>query len=94
MKISREIMRRLETTEDKLGPTSQIKYVLKDFNEHYFGECGCDISQEQFCVWVKQQEIDVEVVVMKYTVDGGNLDGEAVCLEKKIAPTPLDKGKM
>ena len=71
-------MRRLEVAERKLGSTVQTKCVVMDFNGHYFGECGFDLSQEQFDAWVKQQEKDVEIMVIKYVIEGGNLSGKAV----------------
>lgn len=50
----------------------QTKCVVLDFDGHYYGECGHNISQEQFDVWVKQQGSSVEIVIMKYAVNGGN----------------------
>lgn len=76
MKVKKEVMRRLEVAEKKLGSTVQAKYVVLDFDGRYFGECGFDLSQEQFDAWVKQQGMGVEIVIIKYTIDGGNLLGK------------------
>ena len=90
-------MRRLEAAEKKLGSTIQTKYVLRDFNGYYYGECGYYLSQEQFDAWVKQQGMGVEIVIIRYTIDGeGNLLGKAVlnCLaeaQKNPALPPQDK---
>ncbi len=76
MKINKEIMRRLAEAEKKLEPTEHPKYVVMDFDGHYFGECGYDLSQVQFDAWLKLQDLSTQVVVMKYTVNGGNKVGK------------------
>ena len=96
MRGNREVMRRLEVAERKLGSTVQTKCVVMDFNGHYFGECGFDLSQEQFDAWVKQQEKDVEIMVIKYVIEGGNLSGKAVSncsaeAQKNLALESQDK---
>jgi hypothetical protein len=63
-------MKRLEVAEKKLGSTVQTKYVVLDFDGRFFGECGFDLSQEQFDAWVKQKGMDVEVTIIKYAIDG------------------------
>lgn len=79
MKVNRGVMRRLEVAEKKLGSTVQTKCVVLDFEGRFFGECGFDLSQEQFDAWVKQQGMDVEVMIIKYAIDGeGNPLGNAV----------------
>jgi len=78
LKFNRGVMKRLEVAEKILGSTRQAKCVVKDFDGCYFGECGFDLSQEQFESWVKLQERDVEITVLKYTVDGGNFLGKTV----------------
>lgn len=75
MKVNREVMRRLEVAEKKLGSTVQTKYVVLDFSGRYYGECGYELLQEQFDAWVKQQGMDVEIVIIKYTIDGGKSVG-------------------
>lgn len=73
MKVNREVMRRLDVAEKKLGSTVQTKYVVRDFDGDYYGECGYDISQEQFDAWVKQQGMDFEVVILNYVMTGNPL---------------------
>ena len=68
----KSIKRRVEIAEKKLETPMQTKCVVLDFDGHYYGECGHNISQEQFDVWVKQQGSSVEIVIMKYAVNGGN----------------------
>jgi hypothetical protein len=78
LKVNRGVMRRLEVAEKKLGSTAERKYVVTDFDGHYYGACGYNLSQEQFDAWAKQQGMGVEIVIIKYTIDGGNLLGKAV----------------
>ena len=70
MKVNRGVMRRLEVAEKKLGSTVQTKCVVLDFEGRFFGECGFGLSQEQFDAWVKQKGMDVEVMIIKYAIDG------------------------
>ncbi len=73
MKISNDIMRRLAEAEKKLESTMHLKFVIMDFDGHYFGECGYDLLQEQFDAWLSVQGSDAEVVIMKYTNKGENI---------------------
>ena len=96
MKVNREVMRRLEVAEKKLESTAERNYVVMDFDGHYCGECGFGLSQEQFDAWVKQQGMDVEVMIIKYAIDGeGNPLGTAVLnpadAQKEPAQEPQDK---
>ena len=73
MKINKEIMRRLAEAEKKLESMVHPKFVIMDFDGHYFGECGYDLTQKQFDAWLNVQGSVAEVVIMKYTNNGGNL---------------------
>jgi hypothetical protein len=75
LKVNREVIRRLEVAEKKLKSTEQTKYVVLDFDGRFFGECGFDLSQEQFDAWVKQKGMEVEVLIIKYAIDG---EGDAL----------------
>jgi hypothetical protein len=66
-------MRRLAEAEKKLEATEHAKYVVMDFDGHYFGECGYNLSQEQFNAWLSIQRTASAIVIMKYTNNGGNL---------------------
>ena len=70
MKVNRGVIRRLEVAEKKLESTLQTKIVVLDFEGRFFGECGFDLSQEQFEAWVNQKGLDVEVLIIKYAIDG------------------------
>ena len=79
MKMNRGVIRRLEIAEKKLASTQQTKYVILDFDGRFFGECGFDLSQEQFDDWVKQKGMAVEILVIKYAIDDeGNPMGKPV----------------
>jgi len=65
MKHNREVLKRLASAEKKLGGAKRQKIVLKDFDGYYYGEFGHAVSQEQFNAWAKQQEPNLELVVVK-----------------------------
>ena len=71
MKINKEILKRLEDAEKKLDSTRQLKYVVMDFGGRYFGDCGFELSQEQFDAWVKEQDRDTNITILKYTMTQG-----------------------
>jgi hypothetical protein len=71
LKISKEVLKRLEAAEKKLDSTKQVKYAIMDFGDRYFGDCGFKLSQEQFDAWVKEQGTDTEITILRYTVTQG-----------------------
>lgn len=78
MKTSREVIKRLEAAEKKLATTTETRFVVRDFNGSYYGDCGFDLSEEQFDAWVKAQEVGVEITIMRYTADGLTFLGKSV----------------
>lgn len=79
MKTNREIIKRLETVEKKFVSIRKTKYVIRDFDGDFFGDCGFDLSQQQFddwTAWVLRQEPDAEITVLKYNADGGAFLGK------------------
>jgi hypothetical protein len=94
LKVNREVMRRLEAAEKKLAPTIRVKYVVRDFDEYFFGDCGFELSQEEFDAWLKQQEPEVKVTIIKYTVDGTNfLDKTCLNNLREVRNKPPLKNK-
>jgi len=71
VKINKEILKRLEDAEKKLDSTRQVKYVVMNFDGRYFGDCGFELSQEQFDAWVKEQDRDTNITILKYTMTQG-----------------------
>ena len=41
------------------------RVVVKDYDGLFKGECGDGLSQEQFEVWVKQQDKDTQVIIVE-----------------------------
>jgi hypothetical protein len=41
------------------------RVVTKDYDGLYRGECGDGLSQEQFDIWVKQQDKDTQVIIVE-----------------------------
>jgi len=63
------VAKRLKTAEKKLGGAVQKKFVMKDFDGLYWGDCGRACSQEQFNAWSREQGEDVLITVFKYIED-------------------------
>ncbi len=74
MTIYREVAKRLSTAEKKLGGATQKKFVMKDFDGLYYGDCGRALSQEQFDSWAKEQGEAVLITVFKYVEDEKNVE--------------------
>ena len=73
MTIYREVAKRLKSAEKKLG-NAQKKFVMKDFDGLYYGDCGKARSQEQFDSWAKAQGEPVLITVFKYIEDEKNVE--------------------
>lgn len=77
MKHNKEVLRRLASAENRLGATKQKKYILKDFDGKYYGDCGHGLTQEQFAGWVKQQDANSDFAIFAYpTIDAEGRLGE------------------
>ena len=85
-------MRRLKAVEGKFAAAIQKKYVLRDFDGRYYGECGFGLLKEQFDAWINKQGIDVEVVIMKYITVCENPNQTA--LNQTFASNFQDKGNI
>jgi hypothetical protein len=63
--LRRSIIKRIRKIEQR---TFQPRWrvVVKDFDGLYRGECGEGLSQEQFDVWVNQQDKDTQVIIVEF----------------------------
>jgi hypothetical protein len=60
------------------------RVVTKDYDGLYRGECGDGLSQEQFDVWVKQQDKDTQIIIVEVCENKpppGVDEGESVTLK-------------
>jgi hypothetical protein len=62
--LRKSIIKRLRKIEQR---TFQPRWrvVTKDYDGLYRGECGDGLSEEQFDVWVKQQDKDTQVIIVE-----------------------------
>ena len=62
--MRKSIIKRLRKIEQH---TFQPRWrlVTKDYDGLYRGECGDDLSQEQFETWVKEQDKDTQVIIVE-----------------------------
>lgn len=74
-------MKRLEIVEKELASITQTKYVIRDFDGDFFGDCGFDLSQQEFDAWIAlvlRQEPAAEVIILKYNSDGQAFFGKTI----------------
>ena len=74
MKHSREILKRLISAEKKFGATCQVKTNLRNFDGLYYGACGQGLTQEQFDLWVSQQDPRTELITLELPPVPGLMD--------------------
>jgi hypothetical protein len=62
--LRKSIIKRLRKIEQR---TFQPRWrvVTKDYDGLYRGECGDGLSEEQFDLWVKQQDKDTQVIIVE-----------------------------
>jgi hypothetical protein len=68
------VAKRLKTAEKKLGGNLQKKFVMKDFDGLFYGDCGRARSQEQFDSWAKEQGEAVLITVFSYVEEEENVE--------------------
>jgi hypothetical protein len=62
--LNKSLVKRIRKIEKRtLQPRWRV--VVKDYNGLYRGECGEGLSQDQFDLWVKQQDKDTQVVIVE-----------------------------
>jgi hypothetical protein len=63
--LRKSIIKRIRKIEQR---TFQPRWrvVVKDFDGLYRGECGEGLLQEQFDVWVNQQDKDMQVIIVEF----------------------------
>jgi hypothetical protein len=62
--LRKSIIKRIRKIEQR---TFQPRWrvVTKDYDGLYRGECGDGLSEEQFDAWVKQQDKDIQVIIVE-----------------------------
>jgi hypothetical protein len=60
------------------------RVVVKDFDGLYRGECGEGLSQAQFDDWVKQQDIDTQVIIVEFIENVPTACGEKETVTLKV----------
>jgi sulfate adenylyltransferase subunit 1 (EFTu-like GTPase family) len=87
--VRKSIIKRVRKLEQR---TFQPRWrvAVKDFDGLYRGECGEGLSQEQFDVWVKQQDKDTQVIIVELCENIPTSSGEKESVTLKVE-NHLDK---
>jgi hypothetical protein len=70
LKVNREVLKGLDVAERKLAATVESNYVLGDFNGLHHLDSTRGLTQIEFDVWVKQREMDLQIIIRDYSING------------------------
>jgi len=81
--LRKSIIKRLRKIEQR---TFQPRWrvVTKDYDGLYRGECGDGLSEEQFDLWVKQQDKDTQVIIVEVCENIPTASGEKESVTLKV----------
>ena len=81
--MRKSIIKRLRKIEQR---TFQPRWrvVTKDYDGLYRGECGDGLSEEQFDLWVKQQDKDTQVIIVEVCENIPTASGEKESVTLKV----------
>jgi hypothetical protein len=76
-KMRKSFVKRISKIE-RVTYQPRWRLVVKDDDGLYRGECGEGLSEEQFEVWVKQQDSDTQVIIVEVAWPEDSSDGNSV----------------
>ena len=81
--MRKSIIKRIRKIEQR---TFQPKWrvVTKDYDGLYRGECGDGLGQEQFDMWVSQQDKDTQVIIVEVCENIPTASGEKESVTLKV----------
>jgi hypothetical protein len=81
--LRKSIIKRLRKIETR---TFQPRWrvVTKDYDGLYRGECGDGLSEEQFDLWVRQQDKDTQVIIVELCENISNASTEKANVTFKV----------